>query len=141
MAGCEDPVPPPPRNFTVVSLAPSKVKLNVLLQDEYNKAKQLGRKPFVEMGASWCVPCQKLHARMDDPRLINAFSGTYIIQVDVDFWSRGLLAAGFNPEGIPAIYEVNPEGYSTGRGLIGGDWNSDDPVSDAGKFAEYFAGK
>lgn len=140
LAGCDEPAPPPPRNFTVVSLPPSKVKLNVLLQEEYQKAKQLGRKPFVEMGAVWCVPCQKLHASMDDPRLIKAFSGTYIIQMDVDVWSRELLAAGFNPEGIPAFYEVNPEGYSTGCGIVGGDWNSNDPASDAGTLAAYFAG-
>lgn len=139
-AGCEE-APLPPREYTVVQLKPSSEKLPTLLAEEYKKATAAGRRPFVEMGAPWCTPCRKLHESMDDRRMILAFAGTYIIQMNVDNWSRELLAAGYNPDGIPAFYEVNSEGYSTGRGIRGGDWNGDDPASDAAKFVAYFHGR
>src|SRR4051794_466995 len=76
--------PESPRNFTVVEPNPAEGDLAPILKAEAAKALQLGRKPFVEFGATWCGPCNALKKSLNDPLMKQAFEGTYIIQIDVD---------------------------------------------------------
>ena len=73
--------------------------------------------------------------------MIDAFSGTYIIQLDFDEWERQLSDSGFYVPGIPAYYEVDAEGFSTGRMITGGAWGEDVAENIAPPMKAFFAGE
>jgi thiol:disulfide interchange protein len=117
----------PPRNFTLAQLSYRDSKLSDLLKAEAQKAAALGRKPFVEFGASWCPPCQAIQQNLDDPRMAEAFKNTYIIQMDLDEWQTHLSGTDFRVVAIPIYYEIDKNGRATGRSLSGAAWGPDTP--------------
>lgn len=128
----------PPRNFTITQLAYREGKLADLLKTEAQKAAALGRKPFVEFGASWCPPCIAIQQNLDDPRMAEAFKNTYIIQLDLDEWKPHLAGTDFRVVAIPIYYEIDKNGRSTGRAVSGGAWGADTPDNMAPVLKSYF---
>jgi len=128
----------PPRNFTITQLAYRDGKLSDLLKAEAQKAAALGRKPFVEFGASWCPPCIAIEQSLDDPRMAEAFKNTYIIQLDFDEWKPHLAGTDFRVVAIPIYYEIDKNGRSTGRTVSGGSWGADTPENMAPVLKSYF---
>ncbi len=100
--------------------------LKTILQKEAEKARQQNLKPFVEVTATWCGPCQRLLKCMDDPRMVDAFSGTYIIHLDHDFWKPQFESAGIVINGIPAFYRLDSDAHVTGV-VTGAAWAEDIP--------------
>jgi thiol-disulfide isomerase/thioredoxin len=80
-------------------------KLPQLLKAEIAKAKALGLTPFLVVGATWCGPCQQLEASLHQKDFVDAFSGAYMIHLDMDEWDvkAELTPLGFKNEGIPII--------------------------------------
>lgn len=116
------------RHFSIVPLPyEAGKKLSNQLKDEYQKAAALGRKPFVEFGASWCPPCIAIQNSLDDPRMAEAFKDTYIIQMDLDEWQNHLAGTDFRVVAIPIYHEIDKNGRATGRSLSGGAWGADTP--------------
>lgn len=96
-------------------------------------------KPFVYATASWCEPCKKLNASLSDPRMKDAFKGTYVVKLDIDqFDAKALTAMGMRVRAVPSFYELGPEGTPTGRMLIG-DWGPDVPENMAPALKGFFA--
>jgi thiol-disulfide isomerase/thioredoxin len=115
-------VEPPPRPFALIELAPTQGDLLPLLHEHVEKARARGLTPFVEFYASWCRPCKALDAQMDDPLIVEAFTGTYVIKLNFDDWAQKLPDSGFTPREIPMFYALDATGRPTGRKLSGDAW-------------------
>jgi thiol-disulfide isomerase/thioredoxin len=131
---------PDPTSFTLVVLHPSQGKLPSLLKTHAEQATQLGRNPFVEFSAEWCPPCKALAASLSDPRMVDAFRGTYIIRLDLDEWKSQLGRSGFNVPGVPAFYELDEAGRPSGKMITGGAWGEDIPENMAPPLQAFFQG-
>ncbi len=129
---------PAPDKFTIVRLNYSDTPLDRLLKSEVQKAKDQGRSPYVEFYADWCPPCNALRENLGDERMVDAFTGTYIIQLNLDEWKRELSGAGFAVPGIPMFFELDAEGKPTGRIISGGAWGEDIPENMAPPLKEFF---
>lgn len=116
---------PAPDKFTVVRLDYSSTPLDHLLKSEVQKARVQGRTAYVEFYADWCPPCNALRKSLGDERMVEAFTGTYIIQLNLDEWKSKLPDAGFSVPGIPMFFELDAEGKPTGRIISGGAWGED----------------
>ncbi len=129
---------PAPDKFTLVRLDYGDASLNQLLIAEIQKAREQGRRPYVEFYADWCGPCNSLRENLGDERMVDAFAGTYIIQLDIDEWKGELSGTGFSVPGIPIFFEVNEKGEPTGRIITGGAWGEDIPENMAPPLKEFF---
>ena len=132
---------PAPDKFALVKIVGNGVPLDEILYAEAQKAVELGLNPFVDFYADWCPPCVAIEESMDDPKMIDAFTGTYIIQLNYDEWERHLSDYGFYVVGIPTYYEIDAEGFSTGRLITGGAWGADTAANIAPPMKAFFAGE
>ena len=126
--------------FITVSLATADGELAALLKAEAEKAKKAKLKPYVEFHASWCGPCVALEKSLDDPRMIDAFKGSYIIRLDADEWGKKLQGTGFNAGTIPVLYRLDDEGKPTGQKIDGGAWGENTPENMAPPLKAFFRG-
>jgi thiol-disulfide isomerase/thioredoxin len=124
--------------FTVVHVRPEDGLLVDLVQGAAQQAQAIGRTPFVEFYANWCPPCNALRESLGDERMIAAFSGTYIIKVNVDEWRSSLPSSGFHVVGIPVFFAVDSAGKSTGRSIDGGAWDENIPENMAPPLKKFF---
>lgn len=131
---------PAPDKFTLVRLDYSDMPLDYLLKLEAQKAANQGFKPYVEFYADWCPPCVALRKSLDDDRMVEAFTGTYIIQLNLDEWESKLPDAGFTVPAIPVFFELDDKGKPTGRTISGGAWGEDIPENMAPPLKEFFSG-
>ncbi len=125
-------------NVTV--LAPANGPLASQLAAEAKKAKDAGKRPYAEISATWCHSCRDLHAGMSDPRMVDAFTGTHIVELDVDAWGSALPQAGLGATSVPAFFELGDDGQPTGRQLGGDAWSKDVPASMAPPLKKFFQG-
>ena len=131
---------PAPDDFTVVRVGKSREKLPDILRMEAKKAFDMGRAPYVEFYADWCPPCSAIRDSLGDERMIDAFSGTYIIKLNLDYWKEKLSGTGFYVRAIPAFYEIDVHGKPTGRMITGAAWGEDIPENIAPPIKEFFIG-
>jgi thiol-disulfide isomerase/thioredoxin len=95
-----------------LSAAPGK-KLQPFLEREIAKALAAGRTPFVEVGATWCGPCQEIRSHLGNPLMVQAFAGTYIIRLDSDEWKRAeRLPLGLATGELPSFFAIDSTGKS-----------------------------
>lgn len=95
--------------------------------------------PFVYATAKWCAPCKKLNASIEDPRMKDAFKGTYVVKLDIDeFDEKTLSAMGIRVRAVPSFFELGPDGTPTGRAMIG-DWGPDVPENMAPALKRFFS--
>ncbi len=128
-----------PTRSVVVRLKRATGELSALLPAEVAKARAQGLTPYVEIGAEWCTSCKKLEASMNDPRMKDAFNGTYVIRLDADEWSSSLSELDLEPRAISVVFAVDAQGKSAGRSIDGGEWAEDKPESMAPKLKAFFA--
>jgi len=131
---------PAPDKFTVMRVGKSKDKLTDILGLESEKAADLGRHPYAEFYADWCPSCTALRKSLGDSRMVEAFTGTYIIRLDLGYWKEKLSGTGFYVVGIPAFYKIDTNGKPTGRMITGGAWGDDIPENIAPPMKEFFNG-
>jgi thiol:disulfide interchange protein len=104
----------------------------------FDKAKAKNLRTFVELRADWCGPCKKLEAAEDDPLMKDAFTGTYVLRVDVG--EAGTKLGPYRSDAIPAFFEVGADGRPTGRTITGGAWAEDTPPNMAPALKSFFRG-
>lgn len=114
--------------FVLVDLNVEPVPLSQLLEREAKRAEEKGLRLYVEFGAKWCVPCQKLRKAMKDEPVASALKGAYIVAIDVDAWGGRLGEAGFTVGAIPVIFELDAAGLPTDRRIDGRAFGDDDPA-------------
>jgi thiol:disulfide interchange protein len=125
----------------LVQLKPASGELEKILPAEVAKARAQQLTPYVEIGAEWCKPCKQLEASLNDPRMKDAFNGTYLIRLDVDDWASSFAAFDLEPTVIPVVFEVDAQGKSTGRSINGNDWGATTAENVAPQFKAFFAKK
>ena len=130
-----------PTRSVLVRLVPASGELEKILPAEVAKARAQQLTPYVEIGAEWCKPCKQLEASMNDARMKDAFNGTYVIRLDVDDWSSSLSTFDLEPTVIPAVFEIDAHGKSTGRSINGNDWGATTPENVAPQLKAFFAKK
>ncbi len=152
LAACEQKVPslevprtraaveaaPPGAGFVITELKPKDGQLGPLLAAEAAKARKQGLKPFIEVSATWCGPCQKLKESLSNPVMTEAFRGTYIVKLDLDEWETPLAALGYPVKVVPVFFQVGEGGKPTGRQLDGGAWRDDVPAQMAPPLKKFF---
>ncbi len=131
---------PAPDQFSVVRVGRTEEALASILRVEAKKAADMGRHPYVEFYADWCPPCKAIQENLSDPRMIDAFTGTYIIKLDLDYWKPKLSNTGFYVPGIPAFYQIDTDGKPTGRMITGAAWGEDIPENTAPPMKRFFSG-
>ncbi|WP_372807711.1 thioredoxin family protein [Pontiella sp.] len=120
-----------------IDLAPSSQEFTAQLAQEIIKAKALQLTPFIQVSAEWCGPCRRLHASMDDPLMIDAFRGTYVIRLDADKWREALKDTAYSANGIPAFIAIDDTGKPVGM-IDGGAWGKDIPQNMAPPLKKFF---
>jgi thiol:disulfide interchange protein len=131
---------PSPESFSLVVLHPSHGDLAALLAAHAQRAAELDRKPFVEFSAEWCPSCVILERSLADERLVEALGGVYLIRLDIDEWKTRLSGTDFVVLGVPAFFELDGDGVSTGRTITGAAWGPDLPENMAPVLQEFFGG-
>ena len=97
-------------------------------------------KPFVYATATWCAPCKKLNASLGDPKMKDAFKGTYVVKLDIDeFDEKALGALGVRVRAVPTFFELGEGGTPTGRMMVG-NWGPDVPENMAPPLKRFFSG-
>jgi hypothetical protein len=125
-----------------LKLAPAPGKLHALVRAEVAKAKQRSWKPVVYLSAAWCRPCNAIKKSRQDPRMLEALRGTYVVEVDADDWPADeLIAQGLKDGKIPFFYLVDDEGLPTGAKLTSSAWDEDIPENMAPVLKKFFASK
>lgn len=132
---------PAPDQFSVIVIEGRSAKLTDILQAEAAKAAALGRDPYIEFYADWCPPCNAIKKYLGDPLMVDAFAGTYIIKLDLDYWGDKLSGTGLYVPGIPAFYELGADGTPTGRMITGAAWGEDIPANIAPPMKAFFEGR
>lgn len=130
-----------PAPFTLEEITPAEGAFPAVLERELARASAHHQKPFVWVSATWCGPCQKLKASLGDARMKDAFSGTFIIHVDLDAWNAQLARAGFQVGGVPAFFALDAHGRPTGRTITGAAWKDDVPANMAPPLKAFFRAK
>jgi thiol-disulfide isomerase/thioredoxin len=129
------------QDFTLVRIYPGDGDLQAQLAAEVKKAQALGQRPFIEFDATWCPPCQAITTSLAarDALILQAYSGIYLIHVDVDEWGWEHSAASFKDiRGIPIFFALDSQGKPTGGSIDGGAWAADVPENIAPVLAKFF---
>jgi len=129
--------------LTIVRLHRQAGDLQSMLANESKKAAALGQMPVVEFDATWCPPCLAIDSAIESRNelILSAYSGTYIIKLDVDEW--GWNSGGvhnFNFDAIPVYFKLDADGNQTGEVIDGGAWGEDIPENIAPVMDEFFHG-
>jgi hypothetical protein len=110
------------------------------LRTHAGEAELRGLRPFVEFGASWCPPSAMFGRVLDDPSMVAALAGVYLIRAESDhFEADQLIEAGFNIRSVPVFYELDAEGEPSGRQINGGAWGADTVENMSRVMGEFFA--
>ena len=127
--------------FTIVRLHTNDGDLKTLLANEAQKAVALGQMPVVEFDATWCPPCQAIDKaiKAKNELMLKAYSGTYIIKLDVDEWGwGGSKKHDFQFDAIPVYFKLDSSGNQTGEVIDGGAWGEDIPENIAPVIDKFF---
>ena len=124
-------------DFVVRDLRPGG-ELGAALTAELSQAQAKHLRPFLEVSATWCGPCQKLKSSMNDPLMQAAFKGTYIVRLDLDAWEQSLVKAGYPVKAVPAFFGVGDAGKFNGKQIDGGAWRDDVPAQMAPVLKKFF---
>jgi thiol-disulfide isomerase/thioredoxin len=118
------PTSTPLKDLVIVEPKLRDGKFKVVMADQAAKARALGMKPVAEFGARWCPACQEIARLLDeeDPLMMDAFRGIYLIRLDSDQWLSQAKRAGFDVPYIPAFFNLDHDGRPVGQGMDGNAW-------------------
>jgi hypothetical protein len=139
LAACQRGVDSGPPQYRIVDLPPSAGALTDALAREVVRAREAGLRPYLEVSATWCLPCRKLKAALVDPRMQKALAGTYIIRIEYDAWEKQFAAANLKVAHIPVFFELAQDGHPTGKSIDAEAWVKDEPEEMAPALKTFFA--
>jgi thiol-disulfide isomerase/thioredoxin len=134
-AGCskdEAPRPEPPAAQPATTASPARSGAPLvqivpaedgpvapLVQRELDKARADGRVLLVDVGASWCEPCQRFHAAAVAGELDALFPTLRLLEFDLDRDKQRLAEAGYVSRLIPLFALPLADGRSSGDQVEG----------------------
>ena len=127
--------------FTIVRIHPQNGEMQSMLAIEAEYAVSQGLMPVVEFDATWCPPCQAIDKAIKSKNklMMDAYSGTYIIKLDVDEWGwKNGKVKNFRFSGIPVYFKLDEKGKQTGDVIDGGAWGEDIPENIAPVMDKFF---
>lgn len=129
--------------FTRVFIHPTDGSLAKQLALHTEKALAQGQQPIASFGATWCPPCQAIESTLNEGNslMVNAFQGTYIIEIDIDEWANQPTETGFEFDSIPIYFKLDPQGNPTGAQIDGGAWGDNIPENMAPPLDQFFHGE
>jgi len=133
-----------PVGMKIVRLHPQDGDIETILAQETQKAVALGLMPVVEFDATWCPPCQAIDQGLQSKNelLLAAYSGTYIIKLDVDEWGwSDSTLHDFEFDAIPIYFKLDAQGQQTGEVIDGNAWGENIPENIAPPMDEFFHGE
>ncbi len=122
---------PPAAGLETINLDPAEGALREQLMAKSRAATKAGKKVYLEMWASWCPPCKKVHRVLTTPDVVAELEGVVLIRVDTDAFGEDLDALGFTSRTIPAVYGLDKLGRPSGRTLSGHKWRTEAQVREA----------
>lgn len=132
------PIVARPQDHQVVQIR--RGDLREQLRTHASEAELRGLRPFVEFGASWCPPSAMFGRVLDDPSMVAALAGVYLIRAESDhFEADELIDAGFQIRSVPVFFELDAEGVPSGRQIDGGAWGADTVENMSRVMGQFFA--
>jgi len=124
---CDTPVPPPP-TATGVELIEAQAGTRDVAGLVRATAQQLAarhRRLVVYVGATWCEPCQQIHAAIAAHQLDAKFPDLSLLVFDLDRDGDALAKAGYVSELIPLFALPGSDGRAGPRRESGGEHDID----------------
>lgn len=74
----------------------------------------------------------------EEPQMVQAFEGVYLIRLDVDAWGWGDRYSGFDVNVVPIFFQLDEQGQPTGEVIDGSAWAEDTYENIARVMGEWF---
>src|SRR5436309_159966 len=103
--------------------APAGADVATLVRD--TAARIAPRRLIVYVGATWCEPCQQIHAAIIAHKLDAEFPDLTLLVFDQDRDGDALARAGYTSELIPLFALPGPDGRASGKKESGGKHDID----------------
>lgn len=125
---------PAPDRFIRAHLVPSEGGFMEQLGKHAAKARELKFKMFIEFGSLDPV-CEDVDNSLSDPRMVEAYAGTYIVHLDNHEWQGQARI----PQAIPAWVELDKDCTMTAHSIDGTAWAENTPMNMAPILKQFFA--
>lgn len=86
---------------------------------EVARASTLHRKVIVDVGASWCEPCQRFKAAAEHGDLDDSFANLTLVEFSLPEDEQRLRDAGYQSKYIPLFAVPGPDGRASGKQIEG----------------------
>ena len=111
---------PPPGRVEIVDAPPGTTDVAALVRQTLAITTAAQRRLIVYVGATWCEPCQQIHAAILSHRLDQTFPDLTLLEFDLDRDGKALAAAGYTSELIPLFDVPAADGRAGPRREFGG---------------------
>jgi thiol-disulfide isomerase/thioredoxin len=98
---------------------PATGDVATIVATEIAKAKPLGRRVLVYVGATWCEPCQRFHQAAERGELDGKITPVTFVTFDLDRDRERLVTAGYSSKYIPLFALPDAEGTATSHTMEG----------------------
>lgn len=128
VAACNSGATPPSTGGAGVQIvaAPAGVTdAAAVVRATADRAAGAHRRLVVYVGATWCEPCQQIHAAIEAHQLDAAFPDLTLLEFDADRDGTALDAAGYTSPLIPLFAIPAADGRAGSRKVFGGKHDGD----------------
>jgi thiol-disulfide isomerase/thioredoxin len=127
-------------SITVLDLDPADGPLRTQLTRVVAEADARHSPVLVETTASWCPPCQKFKASLEDARVQRALEDVTLVRLDIDTWDSGELSGlHLVVNSVPWFYKMDASLTPLDK-ISSDEWGDDVPANIAPVMRDFMAG-